>query len=179
MTERKHKAIKNIALHVFGYMEHIVITDIVNQHCEQVLTGHDLFEEEFLVEPRKLAWNKAVLLSKKAVLLCGMVQKGDIVFFGSGVCALVRRFWAISEVQFVEVVELPMVHGDISVRCFSADAEKQDAPSRFEESRFVIDSCIWHNTEIEGIIRVCVPILLDLCITYMLWAKFVCEKSHR
>ena len=167
MTERKHKAIKYIAFHVFGYMEHIVITDIVNQYCEQVLTGHDLFEEEFLVEPRKLAWNKAVLFSNKAVLLCGMVQKGDIVFFGSGVCTLVRRFWAISEVQFVEVVELPMVHGDISVRCFSADAEKQDAPSRFEENRFVIDSCIWHNTEIEGIIRVCVPILLDLYIINM------------
>ena len=97
----------------------------MNQHCEQVQTGHDLFEEEFLVEPRELAWDNSVLVSNKAVLKCGVVHKGDIVFFGSGVCALVKRFWAISEAQFVEVVELPMVHGDISVRCFSADAENK------------------------------------------------------
>ena len=162
VTERKHRAVKDIALHVFRHMEHVVITDIVNQHCEQVQTGHDLFEEEFLVEPRELAWDNSVLVSNKAVLKCGVVHKGDIVFFGSGVCALVKRFWAISEAQFVEVVELPMVKGDISLRYFSASAENQHTLSMFEESRFVIDSCIWHSTDIEGIIRVCVPVVLDL-----------------
>ena len=96
------------------------------------------------------------------MLKCGVVHKGDIVFFGSGVCALVKRFWAISEAQFVEVVELPMVKGDISLRYFSASAENQHTLSMFEESRFVIDSCIWHSTAIEGIIRVCVPVILDL-----------------
>ena len=39
VTERKHRTVKDIALYVFRNMEHTIVIDIVNHHCEQLLSG--------------------------------------------------------------------------------------------------------------------------------------------
>jgi hypothetical protein len=154
VTERKHRTIKDIALHIFRNIEHTVIVDVVNQHCEQILSGHDLFEPMFLVEPRECKLQPEVTTSLRAVLPCGSVKNDDIIFFTDMACAIVKAFFIVSDVYFVEVFELPSVDGSTSLRHWT----KND--TIFKECRLVVDSCIWHSTDDAGIIKVCVPPIL-------------------
>ena len=80
VTERKHRTVKNAALHVMRYIEHTVLIDVVNQMCEQMVGGHDLFEKMFLVQPKECKLQPEVLTSKKAVLECGAVSHNDVIF---------------------------------------------------------------------------------------------------
>ena len=130
------------------------VLDIVNHHCEQLLSGHDLFAAMFLVEPRECKLQPDILTSSRAVLHCGPVRKDDILFFNDMTCARATGFYLISEIYFVEVVELPIVADDIYKRFSNGTI------SIFKECRFVVDACIWHATEDEGIIKVCVPPVL-------------------
>ena len=155
VTERKHRTVKDLALYVFRNMEHTLIVDIVNQHCEQLLSGHDLFEAMFLVEPRECKLQPDILASKNAVLPCGPLRNEDVIFFENMACAVVKCFFIISDMYFVEVVELPCVDGDVSLRRFTTSGD-----TVFKECRFVVDSCIWHHTDDADLIRVCVPPVL-------------------
>jgi hypothetical protein len=154
VTERKHRQVKDAALYVFRYMEHTVVVDVVNQHCEQIASGHDLFSQMFLVEPRECLLQPGLATSRRAVLECGMVAKGDVVFFTDMVCGAVLAFFDISDVLFVEVRLMPAVSDDRSLR---TDVQTETS---FKECRSIVDSCIWHSTEQAGIVRVCVPPIL-------------------
>ena len=81
VTERKHRQVKDAALHVFRYMEHTVLVDVVNQMCQQLVDGHDLFSNMFLVNGRPCKLQPEVMSSPRAVLECGMVAAGDVLFF--------------------------------------------------------------------------------------------------
>lgn len=151
VTERKHRTIKDIALHVFRNIEHTVITDVVNHACEQIVSGHDIFESMFLVEPRACKLQPHLSTSTKAVLECGAVSKNDVVFFQDQMCAKVVAFFIISEIYFIEVIVLPMVDGRMELR------RATEIDTVFKEARLIEDSCIWHSTEDETVIRVCVP----------------------
>ena len=156
VTERKHRDIKDAALHVFRWMEHTVLLDVVNQHCEQICSGHDLFEPMFLVNPRECVLQPDYLTSKRAVLLCGEVVKDDIVFFLDCMCAQVLAFFEMSSTLFVEVRPLPAVSDD--------DASRRDTTQTytcFKECRDLVDACIWHITDDPNIVRVCVPPILS------------------
>ena len=63
------------------YIEHTVLIDVVNQMCEQMVGGHDLFETMILVQPRECKLQPEIMTSKKAVLECGAVAHNDVVFF--------------------------------------------------------------------------------------------------
>jgi hypothetical protein len=154
VTERKHRQVKDAALHVFRYIEHAVIVDVVNQRCEQILSGHDLFSQMILVEPRECALQPELLTSSRAVLECGMVAKGDVVVFADMICGVVLAFFDINDVMFVEVRLMPAVSDDGSLR------DDAQTATVFKECRLIVDSCIWHNTEQAGIVRVCLPPIL-------------------
>ena len=51
VNERKHKCVKDIALHVLWSFEHTVIHDVVNQQMEQLINGVDIYKDKFLVRP--------------------------------------------------------------------------------------------------------------------------------
>ena len=155
VTERKHRDVKDAALHVFRYFEHTVLNDIVNAHCEQIASGHDLFLPMFLVNPRQCALQTENLTAKSAVLLCGQVSKNDVVFFEDRTCAEVVAFFEISSTLFAEVRLMPAVNdADISLRVMT------QTHTCFKECRFLVDACIWHSTAAAGIVRVCVPPIL-------------------
>ena len=61
------------------FMEHTVLVDVVNQMCEQMSNGHDIFQNMLLVEPRECKDQTDVLTSKRAILECGAVRSGDII----------------------------------------------------------------------------------------------------
>ena len=154
VTERKHRQVKDASLHVFRHMEHTVLTDVVNRMGEQIVSGHDLFERMLLVEPRECALQPDFLTSTRAVLQCGRVGKGDIIFFNDMSCGEVQAFFIISDVYFVEVQLMPAINNDVSLR------DRTSTVGCFRECRLVVDSCIWHMTETAGVIRVCVPPVL-------------------
>ena len=153
VTERKHRQIKDAALHVFRHMEHTVLVDVVNQMCQQVVDGHDLFEKMFLVNPRPCKLQPEIVSSARAVLECGLVAKKDLLFFEDGTCGEVSAFFIISDVVFVEIRVLPSV-GDVSLR------DNSSTVSVFKECRHVVDAVIWHPTETENVLRACVPPVL-------------------
>ena len=156
VTERKHRQIKDAALHVFRYMEHTVLVDVVNQMCHQVTEGHDLFSKMFLVTPRPCKLQPDVMSSHTAVLECGLVAKRDMLIFGDWVCGEVLAFFLISDIHFVEIRVFPAVDGDMSLR----DTSSMECV--FKECRYVVDACVWHATETEHIVRVCIPPILEL-----------------
>ena len=116
VTERKHRVIKDIALHVFRNLEHTVIHDVVNQQIEQMIHGVDIFKEMFLVSPHTINGDDgtAAQSSKKAVLPCGLVRAGDIVMFRDSSCGRVLKFWELQGAMFVSVDEFEIVGGDVS-----------------------------------------------------------------
>ena len=154
VTERKHRTVKNAALHVMRYIEHTVLIDVVNQMCEQMVGGHDLFEKMFLVQPKECKLQPDILTSKKAVLECGAVSHNDVIFFEDFACGRVQAFFDINNILFVEVGLMRQVGGDPSVR----DDTSHDVV--FRECAHVVDACIWHSTERPGVIKVCVPPIL-------------------
>lgn len=160
VTERKHRQVKDAALHVYRHMEHTVLVDIVNKCCDQIASGHDVFEKRFLVNPRECKLQPEYLTSTRAVLECGPVRNGDVLVFKEPnmrncTCGMVAGFYIISEVLFVEIRLLPVVdEADISLRSNTCEE------TSFKECRFVVDACMWHSTERAGIIRVCWPPIL-------------------
>ena len=154
VTERKHREVKDASIHVYRHMEQTVLADVVNKHCQQIISGKDLFSRIILVEPRRCKNQDQYLTARRAVLDCGTVQRGDVVFFNDKTCGLVQAFFVISEVEFVEFFPMPMVNGDPSLR------DKTQTESCFKDCREVIDSCTWHHTEQPGIVAVCLPVIL-------------------
>ena len=131
-----------------------MLVDVVNQMCQQLLDGHDLFSKMFLVNGRPCKLQPEVLSSSSAVLECGLIAKQDILFFEDNTCGQAIAFFLISDVYFVEVRVLPAVDGDAAMRDTSSTV------TMFKECRHVVDACIWHPTEIDGVVRVCVPPIL-------------------
>lgn len=156
VTERKHRQIKDAALHVFRYMEHTVLVDVVNQMCQQLQDGHDLFLKMFLINPRPCKLQPEIVSSTRAVLECGLVSKDDVLFFEDMLCGAASAFYMISGTLFVEVRVMPAVGPDISLR------EKSSPVLVFKECRQVVDACIWHPTETEHVVRVCVPVIFQI-----------------
>ena len=92
VTERRHRDIKGIALHVFRNVEHAVVVDVVNQMCEQIASGYDLFQPMLLVEPHACKLQPDVRTSTRAVVHCGALAKKDIVFLEDMTCARAIAF---------------------------------------------------------------------------------------
>ena len=86
VTERKHKLIKSSALHVFRHLEHTVLHDAMNKSIVQILDGHDLYKEAFLVAPVTSIELATVVFrrSSKCALRIGLVSAGDLIINASG-----------------------------------------------------------------------------------------------
>lgn len=98
VTERKHKAVKGAALYVFRHLEHTVLADILNQQCEQILDGHSLFQRQFLAHPKTIdVFGHRLNRSSEAVLECGHIYTGDVIYVVGGVVARIMCFWQLAE----------------------------------------------------------------------------------
>lgn len=105
VTERKHRQTKRAALFVFRHIDNTVITDMVNRQCDAVHRNvNSLFDAHFLVSPKTV-----VLLgvhfhrSKEAVLKCGLVRAGDLVYLYASVVGKVICFWKNAEHETISV----------------------------------------------------------------------------
>ena len=148
VTERKHKCVKDIALHVFRSFEHTVIHDVVNQQMEQLITGVDIYRDRFLVRPSVLA-DSNVRQSTTAVFRCGELTRGDLVMLRDSSCGRVTAFYEVDGSILVRADVFAMVDKTASIyaeerfvsKLLTAD-EIVDAVVYFYQSPATIKVCV-------------------------------------
>ena len=151
VTERKHRVIKDCALHVF---EHTVLADVINKQCHQFAEGVDLFKEQFLHKPRTVSGVDGLLRSAAAVLRCGMVHSGDIVWFRDATCGRVVNFFEIGDSIYIFVALYANIEGDPS----RLDESRQSR--HFIDAHSMVDACTWYYANPAEIKIVIPPIVL-------------------
>ena len=153
VTERKHRLIKSCAIYVFRHIEHTVLNDVVNQSIQQVLDGHDLYSEEFLILPHDVTLEgRAFQRARKFVMKTGHVEGGDLVMTDSGLVGKVISLWKPMPTGriLLEVDVYPCINNDIRSR--STDRSSHG----FFCSESIVDVLIWYE-ESPAIIRCVVP----------------------
>jgi hypothetical protein len=99
VTERKHRATKRCALFVFRHIDNVVVKEMLSRQCESIAScSESLFFREYLISPKVFNFAGTLLnRARSAVMPCGMVAAGDLVWFtcdGSVGVALVIWFWS-------------------------------------------------------------------------------------
>ena len=156
VTERKHRMVKQCAVNVFRHFEHTVLIDVVNQSIEQVLSGHDLYDAEFLISPKAVVLSSiGFRVANRCVIRVGMVAAGDLVITNTGdVGKIVKVFQRVSDdLVLLEVDAYPSINGDTA--CRSTSRQYHD----FFESKSIVDTLIWYFDS-PGIIRFSIPAAL-------------------
>ena len=153
VTERKHRIVKQCSVHVYRHFEHTVLTDVVNQSMEQILEGHDLYKEEFLIAPKTVTLSAVPFrVATRCVTRVGLIANGDLVIDKTGdVGMVVRVFQRVSDsLIFLEVDAYPCVGGNIS--CRATDRAYKD----FFVSTTIVEQLIWYFDS-PGIVRFSIP----------------------
>ena len=152
VAERKHRDVKKFAMHVFRNLEHTATASVLNAQCEQISEGIDIYKESFIVRPQNIHVGGATMQrGTTAVLHCGEVVAGDIVYCQNGEAGRVIAFWQQGcEAIALEMAGLACVRGDTRWRGPNETARV------FLPAGDVIDACI-HYTKSDGNICLCVP----------------------
>lgn len=156
VTERKHRMVKECCVNVFRNFEHTVLTDIVNQSMQQVLDGHDLYLEEFLICPKQVVLDTIQFrVANRCVTRVGMICAGDLVINDiGGVGKVVKVFQRISDnLIFLEIDAYPCLPGKMNY--LATSQQHRD----FFASKSIIDLLIWYFDS-PGIIRFSIPAAL-------------------
>ena len=153
VTERKHRAIKRAALHVFRHLEHTVLHDVVNQSVQQILDGHDLYAANFLINPSSVTLQATTFRrAPRGVCRIGEVGRGDLVINDAGDVGSIVCLWQVvaTDLMFAEVDLYPCIGDDIRVR--ATTRSKRD----YFKSDTLVDVLVWY-VDSPGIIRTFVP----------------------
>ena len=153
VTERKHRLLKQVAVHTFRHFEHTVLTDVLNQSMEQILSGHDVYTAEFLICPKDIFLSGvAFRAAKRYVGRVGEICAGDLVIdHRAHVGKVVQVLQRVSDgLVFLEVDAYPCIEGETTLR----DTDKRYLD--FFESAAIIDVLIWYFHS-PSIVRFSVP----------------------
>ena len=153
VTERKHRSSKKAALHVFRHMEHTVLSDMVNQMCEVMADGA-LFTKTWLLNAQRYTVQDSALhMSRGALLECGEVKEGDIVWLISDFVGRVHSFWRQdnSPQVFIQIQIMDRILEDGTVY-FTEFTHVM----HFAEAAHVLDACIWIYKR-PGVLKVLAP----------------------
>ena len=153
VTERKHRQLKQIAVHIYRHFEHTVLTDVLNQSIQQVLSGHDIYTEEFLICPKNTTLSAiAFRVARRYIGRVGEISAGDLVIDNRAhVGKVVGIYQRVSDgLVFLKVDAYPCIGGDVAWR--ATDRQYPD----FFESTAIIDVLIWYYDS-PSIVRFSVP----------------------
>ena len=150
VCERKHRHIKDNALHVFRHLEHTVLYDVVNKQCQQLLDGVELFKEQFLVNPRDVRDVPNLRRSTRAVLKLGDLYAGDVVYIRGSRCGRVQMFYEFGDVLVVQLSLHRSVAGAPDV------FDERLSEGAFVHAHEIVDACTWFYDS-PGIMKVAVP----------------------
>ena len=150
VCERKHQQVKHSAVHVFRHLEHTVLHDVVNKQCQQLQEGVELFKSQFLENPQEVVGVSNLHRSARAVLPCGSLYAGDIVWLRSARCGRVVLFYEFGSDMVVHVSLYGAVDG-------MPDLCSEESPvDEFVDTAEVVDACTWFY-ESPSVLRVAVP----------------------
>ena len=150
VCERKHRTIKDSALHVFRHLEHTVLADVVNKQCEQLCEGIDLFKASFLVNPRTMVDVPDLHRSRTAVLPIGRLRADDVIWVEGSRCGRVAMFYELRDEIIVQVTIFEPCKGDATA------FDERISHDVFIESRDVVDACTWYYLR-PSIMKVAIP----------------------
>ena len=107
--------IKKAALYVFRNLEHTVLNDVVNTTFQQVITGHDLYKEAFLLTPHDFKiGGRDFRRSRDACIRIGHVVVGDLVVNVHGLVGrIVSCLQTPDNLIVLEVDAYPCLNDDI------------------------------------------------------------------
>ena len=75
-------------------MEQTTLQTVVNQQCEQIMVGHSLYQRQFLAHPSTVElFGETLFKSSEAVLECGHIQQGDVMYAVGGLVGRILHFW--------------------------------------------------------------------------------------
>ena len=136
-------------------LEHTVLADRINRMCDLITGDETIFLLQHMPKAKRLQIDKQILLhSIEAVLLCGPVKCGDIVWLRIGMVGRVLRFW--------QSEGLPHINVQISelARCNANEPEEFYSDcvgaSKFVDANDIIDACMWAEKR-HGVIKVIAP----------------------
>lgn len=153
VTERRHRTTKKAALHVFRYLESTVVKDLVNRMCQSFAHDECLFKPLFLLSPKTAdIAGSNIFKSVQAVLHCGKLRKGDIVYATTAATLVGRidRFWELNG-RFLVCIESFRRHNNDS-RFWSTVAPVV----LFIAVNSIVDAVAWSEHD-DGIIRIIPP----------------------
>jgi hypothetical protein len=152
VTERKHREVKESALHVFRHIEHTTLVDLVNKSFEQVLSGHDLYKATFLIRPAAVdVGGRAFRRSRGAVLRIGRASAEDLCITDDGAVGRIIGFWQCGSSDiYAEIDAYECIDGDARLRSL------ERSHRMFIDSRTIIDTLIW-VMESPAIARISLP----------------------
>lgn len=151
VCERKHRHVKDSALHVFRHLEHTVLHDVVNKQCQQLLEGVELFKEEFLVSPRDVREVPDLRMSTRAVLKLGGLAVDDMVCMRPSMrCGRVKNFCEFRGILLVHVSMYQSVAGAPDV------FDERSSEDAFVETHEIIDACTWFYQS-PSVVKVAIP----------------------
>ena len=142
-TERKHRASKASALHVFRNMESTVLTDMINKACES-MCGEDgaLFKITSCLQQRQVQLGSEPLLhSSTALLECGEIKNGDIVWLNSDIVGRVVCYWRHASIDNEYMVQIA-AYGVLK-EGMDEYFNEDDTRMHFTDATSIIDACIW------------------------------------
>ena len=148
VTERKHRLVKDSALHVMRHIEHTVLADVINSQCNQMANGTSLWCEFSLVNPKPIGM-PGFHGSTSALTRCGFIRKGDIVWCTEARCCRVASFYEAFGDFFAAVAFLTN-QGPLSMFAESATAND------FIDVNEFVDAVTWY-VDSPGIIKVVIP----------------------
>ena len=152
VTERKHRLTKQASLHVFRHLGGTVLRDLLNRMCESFITDECLFKPLFLISPQRVVGNIGLKRADNAVLSCGALKKGDVVYAitASRVVGRIQRFWEYGSCICVPL-ESYRTHNNDS-RCWSTVAPV----IMFVGANSIVDAVPWRRHS-DDIIRIVPP----------------------
>ena len=154
VTERKHRATKQIANHTFGNYEKTLVRDMLNQHVSAA-ESESLFVPEFLPDPKRLSPNVPhaadYVYDRQAQLLCGTIHVGDAVMLSDRACGIVDKILQrTAEDRSIWLVLRAWRR--LSELCYSASGE---ATLEVVSADKVLEAVMWCSDG--GVIRVLPP----------------------
>ena len=142
VTERKHRASKAAALHVFRNMEHTVLRDVINQQCSYMRGGLSVFCEFVLTGAHALTLGGVEYLwAKHCILPCGELWADDIVILLDGIVGKVLSFWQCKSNGndiHMKLEVYAKAGGRTDVFCIVGGVLD------FVDVRRIVDACIWY-----------------------------------
>ena len=156
VTERKHRQTKKAALHVFRHLEKTVLTDMINRMCESFRNDECLFQPSYLLMSKSAdILGRALKYSHKAVLHCGLLVKGDIVFAtypASVIVGVVKGFWQCNDAIVVHVDTLSPMNPGHDITLWSDRAPV----AMFVQAAAIVDAVPWRR-HAPQVVRIIAP----------------------